>query len=127
MFWRIYYDDGSTFSDAYGTPWDAPRTGVQVIVHRDGDGYSLMSQSDFYYWEPERSDWGWSYCDQYTLVLHLQRAVRPLILFGAMVTLKQFTEFEKRALADVGLEKRVWRRGTDKANLGMTHPEGAIR
>lgn len=126
MFWRIYYEDGSTFSSEQGSPFDAPRTGVQVIVHEDGDGLSLMSQSDFYYWEPERSDWGWSYCDQYTLVLHLQRAKRPLILFGSMVTLGQFTEIEKRALSDVGALKVVWRRGVDKANLGATSPDGVL-
>lgn len=30
--WKAYYSDGSTFSSNDGTPWQAPRYGVQVIV-----------------------------------------------------------------------------------------------
>lgn len=30
--WRIYYDDGSTFSDEDGTLKDAPAFGVQAVV-----------------------------------------------------------------------------------------------
>lgn len=33
--WRIYYDDGSTYSDADGPVELAPCTGVLVIVQRD--------------------------------------------------------------------------------------------
>jgi hypothetical protein len=30
MLWRIYYDDGATFSDEDGSAFDAPRTGGSV-------------------------------------------------------------------------------------------------
>ena len=125
MKWRIYYDNGAVFSDEEGSAFDAPRIGVQVIVHQEpGGGYSLMSQSDFYYYEPERSDWsGWNYCDQYTLVLHLQRAKQPLILFGSMIKTSQFTEIEKRALSELPGPKKAWRRGQDKQTTGHDSPE----
>lgn len=126
--WRIYYEDGSTFSSDDGSPWDAPRTGVEVIVHPEGNGLSLMSQSDYYYYEPDRaSQWGgWGYCDQFGLILHLQRAKQPLILFGAMVSDSQFSEIEKKALADIGLSKQTWRRGQDKQVMGQTSREALL-
>jgi hypothetical protein len=123
--WRIYYDDGSVFSSEDGDPWDAPRTGVEVIVHPDGNGLSMMSQSDYYVYEPERAgQWGgWNYTDHFGLVLYLQRAKKPLVLFGAMVLDSQFSEIEKRALADIRGAKQSWRRGQDKQNIGQTSQE----
>lgn len=123
MWWQIYYADGSTFSSEQGSPFDAPRTGVEVIVHEEiGGGFSLLSGADFYYWEPEASNWGWMYADQFSLVLHLQRAKAPLVLFGEMIRHEQFTEMEKRALADVGKLKKAWRRKQDKQTLGNKVP-----
>lgn len=36
--WRIYYADGSTFSNEDGEPWDAPGWGAQVICCEQDDG-----------------------------------------------------------------------------------------
>lgn len=116
--WRIYYEDGTTFSSEEGQAFDAPRTGVQVIAYQDDNGWSLLSQADYYYYEPERTDWGWWHCGPVGMTLHLQRAKRPLILFGSMVPTDCFTDIEKRALADVGNLKRKWRRGMDKQACG---------
>ena len=123
--WRIYYEDNSVFSSDDGTPWEAPRTGVEVIVHSEGNGLSMMSQSDYYYFEPERApQWGgWGYCDQYGLILHMQRAKQPLILFGAMIPDAGFSQIEKRALAYISEAKQAWRRGQDKQNMGQTGTE----
>lgn len=126
MYWKIYYEDGSTFSSEDGDVFDAPRTGVEIIVHEDSGGFSLMSQSSYYYWEPDRSDWGFNYCDQFTLVLHLQRAKRPLIFFGAMITTSQFSEIERRALAELPGKKVAWRRNQDKQSTGQTSGKGVF-
>lgn len=121
MQWRIYYDDGSVFTDKDGSPWCAPRTGVQIIAYEDVDGWGLISQADFYYYEPESCTWGWWHCGPVGMTLHLQRARKPLILFGAMMLNEGFSEVEKRALADVGKLKRRFRRGMDKVDSGVIH------
>lgn len=120
--WRIFYEDGSTFSDEDGSPFEAPRTGVQAIVYSDVDGLSMLSQSDYYYYEPERCDWGWWHCSPHGMTLHLQRAMRPLVLFGSMIPTDNYNEVEKAALEFMGAEKKRWRRGMDKQDSGeVTH------
>jgi hypothetical protein len=52
------------------------------------------------------------------MMLHLQRAARPLILFGSMVRTSQYNEIEKAALADMGSLKKSWRRGMDQQDSG---------
>ncbi|MCK5643664.1 MAG: hypothetical protein KAJ19_22885 [Gammaproteobacteria bacterium] len=52
MDWKIYYSDGSTFSDEDGDTLDAPSQGVQVITMRDKDhGRHMTARYDFYVWE----------------------------------------------------------------------------
>lgn len=129
MQWRIYYEDGSTFSDEDGTPWDAPREGVEVIQHPEGkEGkWSLMGHSDYYVWEPERCDWGWNWCNLYDLRRYLVRCKHPLVLHGAMIRSSQFTEIEKRALAELPGPKLAWRRDMDKQSSGLTSAEGVMQ
>lgn len=43
MKWRLYYDDGSTFSDLEGEPWESPLWGVIGVIqppvrHRTAGG-----------------------------------------------------------------------------------------
>lgn len=121
--WRIYYEDESTFSSDDGSPFEAPRTGVQVIAYRDGDGVSLLSQADYYYYEPERADGGWWHCSPEGMTLHLIRARRPLIVFGSMIKLDKFTEIEVRAIKDIGPLKKKWRRGMDKQDSGEVNSD----
>lgn len=110
MEWRLYYEDGSTFDSDEGDPFDAPRTGVQVLVLFDEGGHPhLISQADYYYFEPERCALGWWFADFPGMIDHLHRAARPLVLFGRMMQDSQFTEIEKRALADFP-RKASWRR-----------------
>lgn len=58
MAWRIYYDDGSTFDAAMGTPEAAPGLGVQVIVQPDERvGRVLLTRFDWYYWRRDLGVW----------------------------------------------------------------------
>lgn len=52
MKWRIYYGDGSTFSNKDGAPEDAPITNVQVIVqpHRQSGRYWQTARDYYIYW-----------------------------------------------------------------------------
>lgn len=49
MLWRLYYDDGSTFSDEDG-PWEeAPPDGVLFAVQWQDGKKEVLSGSDFYF------------------------------------------------------------------------------
>lgn len=51
--WRVYYADGTTFSSLDGEPWQAPATGVIVIVQRNplkGENPYIQHMTDYYVW-----------------------------------------------------------------------------
>lgn len=118
--WRIYYGDGSEFSSDDGDVFDAPRSDVQLIAYLNPNTgkTDLISQSDVYYYEPEKIEWGWWYCSREGMVLHLLRAKRPLVFFGGMIRTKQFDEIEKKAIAHAASRKGSWRRFPDEADTG---------
>jgi hypothetical protein len=97
--WAIYYDDGSRFTDEDGTPYDAPRTGVQIIAQKDTSmGWELVSESDLFYYEESRR--GFYGCNPTgsTLFDHLWRAKYPLVFAGRMVTEEEFRAIVLRVL-----------------------------
>ena len=58
MEWRIYYDDGSTFSNEDGMPQDAPGYGAICIVQSDPlVNRSITSGFDWYWWLPDKKVW----------------------------------------------------------------------
>ena len=99
MRWRIYYADGSTYSDA---PEEAPKTGVQVIATlREGPNGPWVEQeqlSDYYFW----TDDGWHGSDLqgYGLWEYLVGPGWRLVLFGSRVT-----TLEYRAIVDRAVEE----------------------
>lgn len=64
--WRIYYGDGSTFDNTQGTPFEAPPTDVQVIVHPSKDnGLLALHNWDWYYYQ---DNMGWRGTDTWGLL-----------------------------------------------------------
>lgn len=58
--WIIYYGDGSTFSDSDGSPFEALRTDVQVILQThepSPSGYCLTLGKTYYYWQDDEGWW----------------------------------------------------------------------
>lgn len=52
--WRIYYDDGSTFSNLEGRFADAPSDGVLAVVEKDPQvGYVVYHGKDYYFKIPD--------------------------------------------------------------------------
>ena len=52
--WKIYYDDGSTYSSDGGTAEDAELDGVVCVVQKHGDDpVDVLWGFDFYYWTGE--------------------------------------------------------------------------
>ena len=110
MRWRIYYDDGSVFTDQDGSPWDAPRTGVQAIAQpNDRIGWYILHSADAYYFEASRE--GWSKADEYTKWDHLIRAYYPLLIFGRQMSDAAYQEILKRVHSDLPTPKTGRLRG----------------
>jgi hypothetical protein len=52
--WRIYYDDGSDYSNLDGAFKDAPSDGVLAAVFRDPQtGYKIRRKKDYYFLMPD--------------------------------------------------------------------------
>ena len=100
MNWRIYYDGGRVFTSEDGTPWDAPRTGVQIIVQEhDRVGWEILNSADEYYYEADKR--GWYEAKGFTFYEHLIRAKRPLIVFGRMVSNAEYSALLTQVKADL--------------------------
>ena len=86
MRWKIYYGDGSTYSDRDGSPFYAPSINVQVIARElasSPTGFSLMHGKDAYFW---RENLGWNGCDQAGLWDYLLNTIGPKqVIFGRSI------------------------------------------
>jgi hypothetical protein len=108
--WRVYYGDGSVYTSEDGSALEAPRVNVQVIAQEDPSmGWELLSEADYYYFEPETRNW--YIADLFTVWDVLIRSRQPLIMFGRMVTEDEFREIVLRVLDDLPTPKTGWRRG----------------
>jgi hypothetical protein len=95
MKWRIYYYDGSTFSDSEGQPEDAPADGIQVIVQEDERaGRACIEGKDFYVFDGER----WVGMDGDGMKTWLR--LRGILKHGVTVSRRRFDETLRRALDD---------------------------
>jgi len=59
--WRIYYDDGGTFSSEEGAPADAPSLGViliwQAVLNDSHHPAEKHMGLDWYWWRPDLEMW----------------------------------------------------------------------
>lgn len=56
--WRVYYDNGSTFSNEDGTPEQSPAFGVICIVStNDLIGRIILHKHDWYWWIADEKVW----------------------------------------------------------------------
>ena len=78
---KIFYDDGSTYSDIDGPIDRAQKQGVVIILVEDGDNKHTESDKDFYCYFPQ----GWVGVEQYGLYDYLQSPGFKLVLFGRAV------------------------------------------
>jgi len=105
-YWIIYYADNK-FSSEDGTPWEAPRQGIQVIAEQhDQVGYRLSHGNDYYYFEQESG--GWASCDLFGLYDHLIRAKYPCPGFGRMMSENDWDELFTKVKVDLG-DKQGWK------------------
>ncbi len=96
MKWRIYYGDGSTFSDRDGPPERAPVVDVQCVVHEANNarGFVVRHNKDAWIWMADH----WRPVDWPGLYDHLYFAPNPkTIIFGRTVRDDDFWHIVGRA------------------------------
>jgi hypothetical protein len=111
MLWAIYYGDGSKYTSMDGSPFDAPRTDVQIIAFKNNQmGWEILSQSDYYYYEPKAHCWCIA-ADQFNVFDVLVRVKKPIILFGRWLSQAAFRKVVLNMLDDLPEPKTLWRKG----------------
>jgi hypothetical protein len=99
--WRIFYADGSTFSEEDGPPEDAPPVGVQIIVQpHPVTGAHVLEGADYYI----RHGGEWVGCDLPGLLDHLARTVKR----GLSLDTATYQDILGRALAEYDRRKSAW-------------------
>lgn len=94
MKWMIFYDDGTTYSDVDGSPFDAPSRGVQIICHECPDvGRTLNGKEDYYWWNGTR----WFGGDQFGLFDYLISNGPKKVIFGRVIDNESFQKIIKQA------------------------------
>ena len=115
--WKIFYGDGSTFTSADGSPYDAPRLGVQCIVGPDPDvGRYTVSDKDAYWWVEKAGRWTGG--DRTGERLYMLRERHPVVLFGEWITDPEYNACIAAANADPDFPpKTAWDRGETRPLL----------
>jgi len=98
--WRIYYGDGSTYSDADGPPELAPKRNVQTIAQANElVGRRIERGADHYVW----TDHGWRACDFFGLFDYLIQPGAKVVLFGRSLSDAEYRAVLDRACKDPDL------------------------
>jgi hypothetical protein len=97
MLWKIIYRDGSAYSDKDGPAFEAPATGVQVILQHSGSvGRNILANHD-YYWFEDR----WFGGDLAGLILYLiEHKGAQKVILGKFVVDDVFHAAMKQAVED---------------------------
>lgn len=105
--WKIFYGDGSTFTDSEGSAYDAPSRNVQLVVAADLEhGWSILRQFDFYWWDADC----WRGGDQFGLWDYLCLPGPKKVIFGRTINHQSYMDVFERALNDPDLpQKTAWR------------------
>lgn len=99
--WRIYYADGSTYSERDGALEDAPAWGVLVIAEVNlTDGRHTVSNGDYYVWDDRGAGPHWWECNETGLLLYLSKPGWKKVLFGELVENETFQAAHLRAVQD---------------------------
>lgn len=111
--WKIFYTGCSTYSDADGSPFDAPATGAQAVVKTDtATGRVLLSCCDYYWWDNARDAWyGGDVAGfyQYMMIAKGPKAV----LFGQYISNEEFHNISVAALVDPDFPTKSARHPSD--------------
>jgi hypothetical protein len=98
--WRIYYGDGSTYSDLMGAPEDAPTRNVQIIIQEHIDtGWYIQPGDDYYVWTGDH----WVGVDRFGLYDYLIEPGWKKVIFGRTLTNTEYKAIYRQAQHDKSL------------------------
>ncbi len=101
--WKIFYSDGSTFSNDQGGVEDAPSFGVQVILVKDKNvGRRILRLSDYYLWRPSLNRWT-DHEDSASVILAMASESWSKLLCGQYLNEEDFEKILIRAHNDPDL------------------------
>lgn len=105
MAWKLYYGDGSEFSDQDGTPEAAPSLNVQAIAQVVEGAFERHTVSAYDYYWFEHGEWFGG--DLFGLWDFLQRS--GAVKFGRAVSRQQFESCLNKAVTDPMFpDKTTW-------------------
>jgi len=97
MDWKIYYEDGTTFSDSDGKPEEAPARGVQIIMQAEPHlGREILRATDFYIRKNEQ----WFAVDHFGLFDYLSNPGLKTVKFGRYIPNDEYARVLADAVAD---------------------------
>lgn len=89
--WKIYYVDGSTFSNQDGSPEDAPGWGVVAVIQEDDvTGVQVHHQHDFYCFAFEFG--GWYALDYFGFAQYASRPGLKIVKLGDVMPTHKYRE-----------------------------------
>lgn len=112
--WKLYYADGTIFSDLDGPPEMAPGWGLLFAVQRDQDhGHRIIAGGhqgihvDYYWWDEETSSWFVG--DYIGREDYLAQPGWRKVINGRSIGNEAFREAYAKAMADPDFpEKTAW-------------------
>lgn len=101
MNWRIYYDDGKTYSSEDGPVELAPAFGVIVILDRDVNiGWRLIVNCDYFVWDSRDGAYHWWESNIIGLIDYLSRPGWKKVLVGRLIENSTYDAIFQRAYKD---------------------------
>lgn len=95
--WRVYYADGSTYSNEDGDPYDAPGDGVQTVrFFMECGTPGLSPPADWYCWDGD----GWMPHDLFGMYRYLMSPGPKKVLAGQAIETKDYQRIKDRAVND---------------------------
>lgn len=98
MKWKIYYDDGSTYS-GITFPFYAQGLGVICVLDFHNGQWHIHEGEDFYVWNFTED--GWTGVDMIGLFDYLQMKGVKKVIIGRTVDNDLFDKIKKHALEDM--------------------------
>ena len=110
MLWKIYYGDGTTYSDLDGPPELAPKRNVQVIIHScELVGFAIERDEHYYVYLPERG--GWQARNEFGKYDYMIEPGWKIVLYGRTLSGDEYRAIVDKALADRDVpRKSAWLR-----------------
>ncbi len=102
MRWRVYYVDGTSYSNEDGPPESAPGSGVVAVAQQDAEvGVAIHQRNDYYVYAEQYG--GWYGLDVFGFAQYLTRPGFKVIKLAESMTTEGYKQLIVDIRADPGL------------------------